>query len=335
MRSHQFPQTRAARLLRPMGVVALVVMALTVPVGEAAAASACRIVTLPAPAEAWESRVIAGDPTGRYLIGTALVSGPGRSDVSLLWVDGRLTDFPTLHEGVTLTDVNSAGTIVGFADTSDGGFGFRYRRGEFSILPGLDPADMTIPVAVNSRGDVLGYSNSPTSGARIVVWPALRRDLPPRLVTAMDLTAVDIDDDGTVLVNNSGWGFNTWLWTPDGGLQQIGGPSGGGDVRGLAIRKGWIGGVEFIPGGSAGWRVQGGPVNRAPAGSGFPTAVNRHGDLAFVNAGVVDRRNGGVVVLPGLGGHSTPEVMFLSDRGLVAGSANDSVSTRATVWYGC
>jgi len=318
-----------------MGVVVLVVAALTAPAGEVAAASACRITTLPVPAEAWESRVIAGDPNGRYLIGSGLVSGPGRSDVSLLWVDGRLTDFPTPFEWVTLIDVNSAGTIVGFVDTSEGRVGFRYQRGAFSILPGLDPADMTIPVAVNSRGDVLGNSSSPTSGERIVVWPARRPDLPPWLVTAMDLTAVDIDDDGTVLVNNSGWGLNTWLWTLDGGLQQIGGSSGGGDVRGLAIRKGWIGGFEFSLGMSAAWRVQGGPVNRPPAGYGFPTAVNRHGDLAFVNAGVVDRRNGGVVVLPGLGGNFTPEVRFLSDRGLVAGSANDSVSTRATVWNGC
>ena len=314
--------------LRAVAVAGLVAAALTVPAGGAAAAAGtCRITVLPNPAAAWESRATDIDPSGRYIIGTALVSGPGRSDVSLLWVDGRLTEFPTPYGWVGLADVNAAGTVVGYAENGSGAFAFRYQRGRFVTLPGLQPGAMTVARAVNRRGDVVGFSWEPNGPTRTVVWPAHQPGSPRELVAPFDVYTVDIDDDGTVLATGS---FESVRWLPDGTVRPLTGPDGSPAV-GVAIRRGWVAGVAGS--GAAAWRTRGGPVNLAPPEYTLPTSVNRHGDLGF--GGAIDRRHGGVVLVPGGGGGFPPTVTALSDRRTAVGFANVPSGTRAVIWTGC
>jgi probable HAF family extracellular repeat protein len=320
------------RALRAAGAAVLVAGALTVPATSAAAASACPLTVLPVPAGTFRSGVTAGDPTGRYLIGDAAVSVDGQTTlVSLLWRGGRLVDLRTPYPQPILVDVNAAGTVVGHSVTESRTTAFRYQHGRFTTLPGLNPEDGTAAVAVNGRGDVLGYSVEPDLDRHVVLWPAHRPRSPRELVAPVTLNAVDLDDDGTALGSNVGAQANTYLWTPDGTARQVRGPSGSTDVLAVAIRRGWLGGIDnhSTTGDIVAWRTRGGPVNTAP--NVIVYTVNGHGDLGLQDA--IDRRRGGLITVPGLGGPTG--VTVLSDRGPAAGFADDGAQVHAVTWRGC
>lgn len=333
MSNNGFHRVSRARLLRAAGAAVFVAAMLIVPATSAAAAgSVCSLAILPVPAGTVRSAVTAGDPTGRYLVGDAAVSIGGQTTtVALLWVDGRLADFTTPYPQPVLVDVNSAATIVGHSFTAPSATAFRYQHGRFTTLPGLNPGDGSLAVAVNRRGDVLGYSVEPGLDQHIVVWPALRPGSPRELVAPVPLNAVDIDDDGTALGSAFTAQATTYLWAPDGTARQVRGPSGGTDVLAVAIRRGWIGGIDNYTASSdiVAWRTRGGPVNTAPDGSVY--TVNRHGDLGL--QGAIDRRRSGVITVPDLGGPAG--VTVLSDRRLAAGFANDGAQVHAVTWRGC
>ncbi|MGN9908949.1 hypothetical protein ACTMTJ_15505 [Phytohabitans sp. LJ34] len=99
----------------------------------------------------------------------------------------------------------------------------------------------------------------------------------------------------------------------------------------MAIRRGWLGGIDNVTTSSdvVAWHVRGGQVNTAP--DEVVDTVNGHGDLGL--QGAIDRRRGGVIAVPGLGGASG--VTVLSDRGLAAGFANDGAQVHAVTWRGC
>jgi len=333
MSKNGFHRVSRSRVLRVAGAAVLVVAVLTVPAaGAAAAASGCDVSVLPVPAGTFRSGVTAGDPTGRYLVGDAAVSVEGQTAlVSLLWRGGRLVDFRTPYPEPVLVDVNSAGTVVGNSFTDSRSTAFRFQDGRFSTLSGLNTGDGSVAVAVNGRGDVLGYSVEPSLDQHIVVWPAHRPRSPRELVAPVGLNAVDIDDDGTALGSAFGAQANTYLWAPGGTARQVRGPSGGTDVLAVAIQGGWIGGIDNYTGSSdvVAWRVRGGPVNTAP--DEIVYTVNGHGDLGL--QGAIDRRRGGLITVPGLGGPTG--VTVLSDHGLAAGFANDGTQVHAVTWRGC
>jgi hypothetical protein len=181
------------------------------------------------------------------------------------------------------------------------------------------------------RGDVLGYSVEPDLDQHIVLWPAHQPRSPRELVAPVPLNAVDIDDDGTAVGSAFGAQANTFLWAPDGTARQVRGPSGGTDVLAVAIRRGWLGGIDNYTGSGdvVAWRTRGGPVNTAPDGVVY--TVNGHGDLGLQDA--IDRRRGGLITVPGLGGPTG--VTVLSDRGHAAGFANGGAQVHAVTWRGC
>jgi hypothetical protein len=334
MQDNRFARMTGTGLFRLVGAGVLVLTTLAVSAGAATAAGSCHIATLPVPPGTSRSDVTAGDPTGRYLIGTALFPVDGEMiQESMLWVNGRLTDVPTSHPQAVLVDVNATGTVVGHSVTDGRASAFRYQRGHFTALPGLHAADGSYAVAVNGRGDVLGYSVEPDLNQHIVVWPARRPSIPRELVAPVGLNAIDIDDDGTALGSAFTGQANTYLWRPDGTAQQVRGPSGGTDVLALAIRRGWIGGFDNYTsnGVVAAWRTRGGPTNLVPNWQSFVYTVNGHGDLGL--QGAIDRRRGGLVTVPDLGGPSGVQV--LSDRGIAAGFASDGFQVHAVIWRGC
>jgi hypothetical protein len=300
----------------------------------ASPAVTCRLEKLPVPDGTWRSNIRAGDTTGRYLVGDAAVLVDGETTIQqLLWVDGRLATVRTPYAQPFFVDVNSTGTVVGFSVTDGHHSAFQYKLGRVTGLPGLNPGDGSVAVAVNNRGDILGYSTN-SNGDRIdVVWPAGRLQHPREIVEPIPLGGVDIDQDGTVLaVQVSAEEIVSYLLAPDGSAHIARGPTGSTSVHAFAIANGWIGGFHPASSGMAmTWRPGGGPVNRVPDGYETTFAINGHGDIGLY--GAIDRRQGGLVPLPSLGGPSG--VSTLSDRGTAAGFANDGSQVHAVVWRGC
>jgi hypothetical protein len=163
-----------------------------------------------------------------------------------------------------------------------------------------------------------------------VVWPVDRPDKPRPLVAPIPLNAVDIDDDGTVLGSVFTAQAASYLWAPDGTAKILRGPSGGTDVYTVAIQGGWTAGTDnFTSGGTTvAWRDR--QTNVVPAESGA-YSVNGHGDVGLQDA--IDRRRGGLTIVPNLGGSTG--VTALSDRKIAAGFAYDGYQVHAVSWHNC
>ncbi|MET7967754.1 hypothetical protein [Micromonospora sp. NPDC005305] len=164
----------------------------------------CRAELLPVPGDP-RGAVTGGDPDGRWLVGRRAPQGQGRVDFGLLiWEGDRVREVEMPGSGQELTDVNRAGVAVG--SSLGAGSGLRawvVRNGEVIGLPGEMPAGA---MAVNDAGRIVGYRSlgapwEPGTRRLPVVWDSYQSrpvDLPlpgPR----WEGTAVDIDEDGTVL----------------------------------------------------------------------------------------------------------------------------------------
>jgi hypothetical protein len=153
------------------------------------------------------------------------------------WTDGRpdLRGTPPGTEFARTDDQNWLGVVVGSAiDHDTGGFvPFALDAGGFRVLPLPDGQVDGFATAINERGDIVGGG---TSGD-VVLWPAgeeprvLRVDLPL-------VSAADIDDDGTVLLNSDA---GEYLWR-DGALTRLADPAGHAYPHARAIKNGWVAG---------------------------------------------------------------------------------------------
>jgi len=307
-----------------------------------AAPGGCEISKLPVPEGTSRSDVTGGDPTGRYLIGDATVRVDGVSTLAaLLWIDGRLSDFRAPYPGARLADVNASGAITGTTyNQTDGQFAWRYDRGQFSKLPGLEPGHSTSAVAINRQGDVLGSSLDAAQRAVPVIWPA-RQPGTVRPVRAAGqpatITPWDLDDDGTVLATTN---METYIVPPRGRAWKLTGPAGSTAVGATAIRNGWVAGYENVAPHSVPVRfqVRSRTATKVSDGLFFVYSVNRHGSISIQGFGhgqaAIAHRDGRIVALPNLGAGAAG-AKYLSDAGLAAGFANDTTMVHAVVWRGC
>ena len=307
----------------------------------------CRVSALPLPDGTTRSEVTAGDPTGRYLVGSASVAvGSGSVSVPLLWVRGQLRSLPALSGQVEYTDVNASGTVIGYVRDSAGrAHGWVYHHGRYTFLRGLRPADDVYPRFVNTRGDVAGESvdasTGDMSGFSLVRWSTHHPRGPRELVSPGRTALADIDDDGTVIgsafldINRS------YIWPRGGPAQVLRGPSGTLDFGAVGLRKGWLGGSEDVTvmetKSAVAWNRRTGVVHRFTNPDYIANAVNGHGDL-LLTGGLVPstlaHHDGRLVALPGLGGGNILGARVLADNGMAAGWSRDR-EVHAVVWLGC
>jgi uncharacterized membrane protein len=338
---HRSRITTTPRVLLGMALAVGLLVPFTSAVAQATPASdtvTYQMVPLPVPDGTTSSSVNGGDPTGRYLVGTA---HPGNF-TGLVWRHGRMTEIdgsvlqPSV--GVSFNDVNRHGVVTGERTTDNSTFhtdAFIYRAGQFTMLPALNPGDETRTVAINSRGDVVGDTFTAT-GWHPVVWPA---DQPGtvRVLTMPDgqpanAFASDIDEDGTVVgylaPNPPGIPY---VWPANGTPRPLPIPadsSGGGTT---AIRLGMVAGGAFHPVGAGMsrsvptlWNLRTGSRMMWTDLETGVLSVNRWGTLGLV--GAVLHADGRLVpVAPGA------MVEVITDRGLAAGSTS-WIGGQAVIW---
>jgi hypothetical protein len=324
-----------------------------------AAAAVCA-VTSAQPAEAaglghWEAELLAM-PDG-FANATGHVQGNDSHGgyAGDLWVDGTShivtwsKGRPTVHpqpdgyEAADVVDENSAGTILGHAK---GGFWSQplvldHGRYELLFTPG-DWASLRA-VALNERGDVLANARPNGGGdAAAVLWPAGDRAHPVVITGLPYLSAADIDDDGTVLLNSFGKSY-TWR---EGAFQQLTAPPGSAYVNAAAIRNGQITGnslaSDMLTGQGVRWRSPGQPEVLPSSSTTFglngfgliagngarPDPVGPMGPLSTWLAG---RAMG---PLP-LAGYTAGYAKAVGDDGTIAGvvsNLNPSDGGRPVVW---
>ena len=323
--------------------------------------TSCKLSRLPAPGNAPMALVAGADPAGRYIVGRSYPKAGGYQAV--IWHDGKGQNVllpGDLEEN--LTDVNSAGTAVGwsFAGTSDADTGpvpYVYRDGKVSKLPGVKRGSA---YAINDAGAIVG-----DDGRWALVWPSATAK-PIRLPVPAGTSgagARDIDEDGTTVgaINNQpGAALDNerpYVWFPDGTHRELplpsidGKPAATGYVA--SIRNGWATGAATTGFGRKGaslkdtkvvpvrWNVRTGEVRVIGALNARAGSVNAQGwavgtdqrERAVLVAGATP------VLLPALVNQKPNGVSniasTLSDDGrTVAGQSDDATGTiQAVVWH--
>lgn len=223
---------------RVLGAALAVVLGLGIG-GTASGASdpGWRLTMLPLPAghEDATGYVTGTDGHGGY--SGYLRIGAGTQVVT--WSSGRpaVRGTPPGTEFAETRDQNRAGTIIGNAIDHETGaiVPFTLAAPGFRLL-----ARSGFTTAINERGDIVGgIAND------VVLWPAGGEPV----VVQVDLPsarAIDIDDDGTVLLASE---TGNYLWR-EGVLTRLADPS----AYAMAIRNGWIVGTGLL------WREPNAPT---------------------------------------------------------------------------
>lgn len=188
-------------------------------------ASVCALHPLPLPAD-MVGRAVEVDPTGRFVAGLGYrITGDVWQPLMLLWTvpplhprpgvwnEPRLTVVPTAVDHIP-SSINRYGVVVGSASVDNVYRPWRYSNGHFEWLPAPTTVSGTWAVAINSRGDVVGYGAVEETETTIpLLWPADR----PGTVEVIDSPPVtgaeEILDDGTIVGTAGGFG---WVRHPDG-----------------------------------------------------------------------------------------------------------------------
>jgi probable HAF family extracellular repeat protein len=242
---------------------------------------------------------------------------------------------------VDATDINSHGDVVGYRTRDFSTFGtdaFVYRNGRFTLLPGLTSTDSTVAVAINANGNIVGRSEDTTVSPvawHAVIWPAAHpgtvRELTVDGQSAPWATAVDVDDDGTVLGQLGQRPTpeqRPYVWPADGPGYSLAAPAGTGYPEGAAIHDGWVAGTAITEGDvgfsvPVRWNLRLGRATVASTEQGTGVAVNRRGTVASVDALIY--RNGRVQHLGGF-------VTVLADNGTAAGADAPLLQGNAVIW---
>jgi uncharacterized membrane protein len=330
---------RIAAILVPVCVGALLT-----PVPASAANTTCEATILPTLGHE-HTEVTGGDPSGRYLVGSAYnVDTPYYVYSSVVWVDREPQPLDTEpvrpYVEARPTGVNRHGAIIGYRMRDYGSFhtdAWIYRNGRFTMLPGLTATDATMPVAINSRGDVVGTSLSadtplPWHG---VIWPADRPGTVRELTVPgqPDNTfAVGVDEDGTVLGHlGTPPGETPYIWPPRGAPYPLIAPPGIDYAGAHAIRNGWVAGYGQQGDQLVGlrWNLRRHTVQTTSTEYPLPLSVNRQGTVGAV--GALIHRDGRTVPF---GTYTDARPVVVTDRGTAAGNTSEYHGQPA-VWIGC
>ncbi|GAA4473418.1 hypothetical protein GCM10023170_094500 [Phytohabitans houttuyneae] len=297
------------------------------------------MTTLPVPPDTYHSEALAVDPSGRYIVGSAVVGQSSDDYPVLLWDRERLVevDVPDLL-GPVAVDVNRRGVVIG--NGRDGSLlrPWRYQAGAATLLPLVDKADEVTAEGINSRGDIVGVGRTPAGHMYALLWPARHPgtvrvlDTPPDLVDLAGIT-----DNGTIVgISGSYFDPTSWLRTPAGAVRPLTGPDAIGAAA-TAVGGHWAVGQIFHDGVLLGlrWNLRTGRVvvldRRLDSA---PTDVNAR---AVVLAGTTLQRGSTVVTLPSPSPDQAVGGRAIADNGTVVGFHNNGLpgGVRGVRWTRC
>lgn len=208
----------------------------------------CPVTLLRLPAGFSSGGVVAGSPSGRYLVGT--VSGP--DGFRLVRWDGARVRLIPAGERHQVAGVNDRGLVVG-----GGPYAWIYQGRGIVRLPVPDGWDDAVATGVNARGDVVGTVETYTRSAA-VVWRDVQGAPRATVLTAPfgDAHATGISDTGVVVGTLYKGGTGTaYRWGAGGRGQRLPVPAGhSGFVNG--VQGTWAyGGAGPAAGGNTGTGV--------------------------------------------------------------------------------
>lgn len=299
---------------------------------------ACKISTLPYPADTYRADANAVDPTGRYVAGTALRRGEIDNQYLLLFWDGqRVTEVevPAMTDPV---DINADGVVIGNGWAPGTGIGqpWIYRDGKLEQLPVL-PSTGIFVSAINAAGDIVGYGSDIVDGEYVGLrWPAARPGTVEVLDAPVDAQPSGITDNGTIVGSAGPFGdWNGWVRRPNGRIDALTVPGAGSTTVTAAAGRWAIGQAWLDDTGSTRvrWDLRNGSYTLLDPEMPALTDVNAKGVVVGddrVARGTTSR------VLPGGGEGVGVGARSISDSGTIVGFRNVLADRLTPVrWTGC
>ncbi|MGC4771227.1 hypothetical protein ACLQ25_19935 [Micromonospora sp. DT44] len=299
-------------------------------------AGACTISTLPYPTDTYRAEADAIDPSGRFVVGSALrVLDTGNQNVLLFWDGQQLTETEMPgRNGVNPVDVNESGIVIGNG-WADGGISqpWTYRDGKFEQLP-LLPSTAIVVSAINAAGDIVGYGSDIVPGEYVGLrWPAARPGTVEVLDAPVNAQPVGITRNGTIVGQAGPFGdWTGWVRRPNGKVKPLAVAGGGSTVVNAAggrwaIGQVWLGGNNPA---KVRWDLRNGSHTILDPEAGLDD-VNAKGVVvggALVTRGATSR------VLPGGGTRINIGARSIADTGAIVGFRNADRVTPVR-WTGC
>ncbi|TDC44119.1 hypothetical protein [Micromonospora sp. KC213] len=286
-------------------------------------ASACSIISLPFPADAYRGKADAVDPTGRFIAGTGLrIEEDGNQLLLLVWDRGRPTTVESpLADSVA--DVNTSGVVVGNGWINAQSRPWVYQKGNLRLLP-TPPSGYAAATAINKAGDIVGWGEEAGTGRRLPLrWPAARPGTYEVLNAPADAAATGITQDGTIVGYAGEFGkWTSWVRRPDGRVETLTVPGAGMTTVRTAQGHWAIGLVDLGESSSVRvrWDLRNGSWSRIPKEVPWVTDVNARGTVV---GGDVVARGAATRTLPGAGDQVNVGANAIADTGVVVGFRND------------
>lgn len=299
-------------------------------------ASACAISTLPYPTDTYRAEADAIDPSGRFVVGSALrVLDTGNQYVLLFWDGQQLTETEMPgSNGVSPVDVNESGIVIGNGWAENGmGRPWTYRDGQFEQLPVLS-STYTVVTAINSAGDIVGYGTDIVPGEYSALrWPAARPGTVEVLDAPLNAQPVGVTANGTIVGYAGTIGdWTGWVRRPNGKVKPLAVPGGGSTTVSAAAGR-WAVGDVWLDGSTPAkvrWDLRNGSYTFLDQ-EVWPDDVNAKG---VVIGGDRVARGGTSQVLPGGGTRINIGARSIADTGDIVGFRNADRVTPVR-WTGC
>ncbi|TDB81671.1 hypothetical protein [Micromonospora sp. KC721] len=263
-------------------------------------ASACNLISLPFPADAYRGEADAVDPTGRFVAGTGLrIEEDGNQLLLLVWDRGRLTTIESSLAG-SVADVNARGVVVGNGAITGRSRPWAYRNGTLELLPA--PPGYVMAEAINKAGDIVGFVQEVDTGRTSPLrWPAARPGTYEMLDAPADAAAAGITQDGTIVGYAGEFGaWTSWVRRPDGRVETLTVP-GARWTQVHTAQGHWAIGLVDLGGQSSvrvRWDLRNGSWSRIPDKLAWVTDVNARGTVI---GDEVVARGTATRILPGSG----------------------------------
>jgi uncharacterized membrane protein len=296
--------------------------ALTAPVVSAAEneAQACALRILPIPEGLLSTKVTGMSRDGSVIAYQAEPLNPNDAPrYPRLYADGKVTKVPMPGDSQLITDVNSKGAGVGYANVNGAWLPYVWRDGKLTRLLG----GRGFAHGINEKGDIVGELWGPLDGSNsetgATVWWAgttnpVRLPLPK---TAVRGTATAIANDGRIIghVTISGdlsGDTKPYIWYPNGTGKFLPMPAGvtlaDANSQPLEINGDWVAGYLHAPGvGAPGirWNLAQGTAEMTRLGRDYETvAIGPDGTavglLYNTPTAAYQTTDGTVVELPGV-----------------------------------
>ena len=303
-------------------------------------AAGCAIETLDVPPDTESSRITAGDPSGRHLVGS--VYPVHASETPVVWHDGVPQALDVPLTGVELTAVSRDGTVVGFGQPSGPHRAFVVTPDGEYVQLGSSASRGTFATGISDDGTVAGYLDSPGFPITPVVWLPGAYDQPVDLETSTEFTTA------TVGMSSNGWVAaatfraepeRSYRWDPNLQRKRLRGTSRAVDVTVNAVADEFAAGYQVDPETDElellRWRLKTGRPTVVDAPGSEVRAVNKKGHLVTWDGAAHLVTRGEVVTLPPLVEDRGYAAETLSTRGVAAGYAAREDGSLAAVRWTC